>query len=491
MYDAFISHSSKNKEAVVLEFVERLEEKGISVWLDQKEILYGENILEKVADGIQGSYAVLLVLTPEFFESFWTPLEIGVSLGHPLMTNVIPIIVNASKDIIKTKFPWILTVKHIEYDYSNVDKTINETQKAITDLKLKSRHKAPELIYRNSVRKLHSIDMPAPNKISILVTEYDQISKINVNTAIYQASQIAKAIIDDLSEKNCLSFLKTSPLQKLEGLLNEATGLSKNTYEHLKLLLNIDDGNTLPAFTNDASRKKMVDMSIASVVDWYASYLKSNVLPNDECLDIVQAGTLTQQDFLDIYEIDRLVLRHDLIAPASVAYSWYKYNVYSHIAIRSRVTEKIIGYITLFPITDELFQEIKQGNFKDSHLSTDRIRQYDMPDFYILYVSCVAIHPAYQNTKAFSFLYKAVIQMMLDLAVEREVYVTEIITEASTTQGEKLCKIIGLKKMCDTNLGTALYQGTLLPPSLRLASLAGSRLIHFYQDKYEQFKLLF
>ena len=81
--------------------------------------------------------------------------------------------------------------------------------------------------------------------------------------------------------------------------------------------------------------------------------------------------------------------------------------------------------------------------------------------------------------------------MMYELATNREVYITDIITEASTKQGEKLCKILGLKKLMDTNIGTELYTASLLPPSLRLNSLFGRKLIRFYQERYDEMRDLF
>ena len=123
-------------------------------------------------------------------------------------------------------------------------------------------------------------------------------------------------------------------------------------------------------------------------------------------------------------------------------------------------------------------------------MSTDGLRQYDMADFYKLYAASVCVHPQFQNTLAFNRLYHALIEMMYELAVEREVYITDIITEASTKQGEKLCKILGFKKLINTNLDTELYTATLLPPSLRLNSLFGKKLLNFYQIRYDEISSL-
>ena len=52
MFDAFISHSSKDKEKIVFELVQKLEKKNIDVWLDANEILAGDTILNAVEKGV-------------------------------------------------------------------------------------------------------------------------------------------------------------------------------------------------------------------------------------------------------------------------------------------------------------------------------------------------------------------------------------------------------------------------------------------------------
>ena len=48
MFDAFISHSSRDKEKIVYQLVKDLESRNIDVWLDSNEILAGDTILEEV-----------------------------------------------------------------------------------------------------------------------------------------------------------------------------------------------------------------------------------------------------------------------------------------------------------------------------------------------------------------------------------------------------------------------------------------------------------
>lgn len=48
---------------------------GVTVWFDEDQILPGDSIPQKVEDGIEHSDAIILCLSPRFFDSEWTPAE--------------------------------------------------------------------------------------------------------------------------------------------------------------------------------------------------------------------------------------------------------------------------------------------------------------------------------------------------------------------------------------------------------------------------------
>jgi hypothetical protein len=492
MYDVFISHSSKDKDEYIYKLRNELKLLGHEVWLDADIILTGDNILDEIKKGIEESLCVVLVLTRNFFSSNWTALEVGLASVNPKI-QIIPVVVDMQTSEIADKFPFLLTMKYLPLGKDNIVECAKALSASI--IRLRNRHTVNDpLNYRSKVRQLNNFDSPITNRLSILIAEYEQICKISVDAGILHTSKIANSIIDDL-------YMRTKRPEDsgditydamLDVLLVRSAGMNQGVYEHLKLLISNVNSQKTP-FMNDADKKKMFDLSLAAVLDWFLVYISAFLRKNksDERIEAVWYDEMTFQDFVDMHEIDKLVLRPDLIALPEVSYKWYQYNNYSHIAVRSSATNKIVGYFVLFPVTDELFDEIKSGNFKDNELDIEGIRRYDFPDFYKLYVACVCVHPDYQNTVAFHKLYNSLIKMMFDLATEREAYITEIITEASTPHGLKLCKILGLKKIMDTNIDTEIYGTTLLPPSLRLNSNFGSKLIRFYQDKYAELGDLF
>lgn len=489
MFDAFISHSSRDKEKIVYQLVKDLESRNINVWLDSNEILAGNTILDEVEKGVATALCTVLIITPAFFESFWTPVEIGLALGKHKSYNLIPVLCDVSIEDIAQRFPMLLTLKYLILDSDKIELCTEELYKNIVLIKQKYEIEFPTISFHKAVKKFNACDIPTANTISILLSEYQQIVEINVRAAVLHASQIAITIINDLFIR---LPIKSSSIDtvvgKLDSIKMSSIGLNENVYEHLKLLSTPSLDTNMSLLTNDSDRRKLAEMSMTAVLEWYSKYLLHNKIIPPDRFEIVWPEDLSYSDFITMYKIDCMVLREDLIAPPEITYAWYQYNNYTHIAIRSTVTKKIIGYFTVLPVTDQLYEDIQSGYFKDNDLTTENLRKYDVPDFYKLYIACVCIHPDYQNTSAFNKLYNALLKLMLELAVEREIYVANIITEASTLQGEKFCKILGLKRLVNTQINTKIYGATLLPPSWQLKTSFGSKLMKYYKEKYEELR---
>jgi len=74
MVSVFLSHSSQDKP-FVRDLAGALEAGGeITVWLDEREIGYGENIVLKIGQGLEAD-VVLLILSPDSVESKWVKEE--------------------------------------------------------------------------------------------------------------------------------------------------------------------------------------------------------------------------------------------------------------------------------------------------------------------------------------------------------------------------------------------------------------------------------
>lgn len=80
---AFISHSTKDKP-----FVRRLASdlvlNGVKVWLDEQQIMVGDSIPEKIAQGLAESDFFLLVMSKNSVESPWVKKELNSALVHEI-----------------------------------------------------------------------------------------------------------------------------------------------------------------------------------------------------------------------------------------------------------------------------------------------------------------------------------------------------------------------------------------------------------------------
>ena len=68
----FLSHATADKERYVIPFAKKLDEVGISYWLDEAEIKWGDKIGQKINDGLSKSSFVVVFLTGSFFGRNWT-----------------------------------------------------------------------------------------------------------------------------------------------------------------------------------------------------------------------------------------------------------------------------------------------------------------------------------------------------------------------------------------------------------------------------------
>ena len=120
MMKVFISHVH-NDEALAQKIVAILEEAGLEVWDDTREILPGDNWAEQVAQALKESEAMVVLLTPEATRSRWIRREIEYALGEERYSKrLIPVLVGDPADFSQEAIPWILwrlqMIKLSEYD---------------------------------------------------------------------------------------------------------------------------------------------------------------------------------------------------------------------------------------------------------------------------------------------------------------------------------------------------------------------------------------
>jgi len=103
----FISHASTDTP-LAKRVAAVLRESGFQVW-DDTEIFPGENWAAKLAEALQESDAMVVLLTPDSLRSPNVTYEVGYALGKAnYKGRVVPVIAAPPEQVPKESIPWVL-----------------------------------------------------------------------------------------------------------------------------------------------------------------------------------------------------------------------------------------------------------------------------------------------------------------------------------------------------------------------------------------------
>lgn len=114
MPSVFISYSATDK-AIARRISEGLEKSGISVWLDQEQILAGDNIRDRISEGLRSVDYLIVLLSESSNQSEWVRHEIGVAYERfqiDAPVSIIPVRIDSSP--LSSEFQGI---RHIDMSY--------------------------------------------------------------------------------------------------------------------------------------------------------------------------------------------------------------------------------------------------------------------------------------------------------------------------------------------------------------------------------------
>lgn len=98
-YDVFLSHSGTDK-ALVRQVAQRLKASGLTYWLDEEQIVFGDPIVQRIEDGLQKSRYVVVALSENLSTSGWARVEYGPILHREFSgetsRRVIPLTLDGS-----------------------------------------------------------------------------------------------------------------------------------------------------------------------------------------------------------------------------------------------------------------------------------------------------------------------------------------------------------------------------------------------------------
>ena len=495
MFDIFISHSSIDKSCFVEPLVDELNKLGLQVWYDKHSIHKGDKIKDSIIKGIAESVVFVAVLSKNYYKSNWSNLELGIlQAGRP--DNLLPIIFSDIKKLTGQKYPFILEHNYIEVD---LEKEITAIALELKDIVAGKKQESglwhiEKTNMSSLVKELHSYNSVALEQLAIHLNCFLKKLYSDRLAAINEVKFMIEYLLHDVSNIENIFIAPNSSI--LDAFLN-IEFLSQNLKEHLKYLKQFIHKFFHENYAVNALEQEemyLLQFSIYSIIEWYMiTYFKKPILTPKKIIPVLPED-FTENDILESYEIEKLVLPAELIASPSTDKEWFDYNPLTNIGARDTDSGKLIGFFTSLPISDELYEKIRSGKFDDTTIPVSDIRQYDIPGFYKLYLCSFCIHPAYNTTTAFKIIYSNFIDFLLALASEREIFISNIIADGVTQKGANLCESIGMTKVTKSIHNSDVYEACLIPPTLttiKLNNRIGQKLLAYYEQMYNDYREIY
>lgn len=133
MRDVFICHASEDKINYVYPLIGELSTVGITYWVDEAEIMWGDDIIKKINQGLQQSKYIIVLITQNFLNKNWPQTELCNALNIEFSRNksyVLPIFC-IDEEYVYERYPLLSSKRFIKWE-SGVNKIKEELEKILT-----------------------------------------------------------------------------------------------------------------------------------------------------------------------------------------------------------------------------------------------------------------------------------------------------------------------------------------------------------------------
>lgn len=234
-HDVFISYARPD-QSFSQRLAELLSSQGFSVYYDIADIAVGNALVDSLQNAILNSRYVLIVMSPDYFNSLWSKKELELALNQEIETNTIKVIPLLYRDC---EIPPLLNRK-VYLDFRSSEQFKTSEQRLIESL-------GPKSPKKSFFKRLFTIEDSKESNVEI-----GSIPKKNLE------SDELKSMITDLKLK-VESFIDDSQSQKTAPSTNSTSVNSKLCF--VVMPFNSDDLNDIyeyflkPAIENNCGLK--------------------------------------------------------------------------------------------------------------------------------------------------------------------------------------------------------------------------------------------
>ena len=128
----FISHSSVDKPFVKEIMKELSTNNSLKFWIDEKEIMVGDNIQESISRNLRDSDFILLIISRNSTNSDWVNFEISQFMGFSNNKKIIPILKDKKGNFSIPIDNLLKQIKYLDFsDKNNWNKNIEELKSVL------------------------------------------------------------------------------------------------------------------------------------------------------------------------------------------------------------------------------------------------------------------------------------------------------------------------------------------------------------------------
>jgi len=134
-YDVFISHATEDKEDFVRPLAQELQSRGIKVWYDEFELVWGDGLRRSIDKGLANSRYGIVVFSEAFFKKEWTQYELDGLVNREMngIKVILPIWHKVSKDDVQKYSPSLADKLALNSFMYSVEEIAEEIQKLINN----------------------------------------------------------------------------------------------------------------------------------------------------------------------------------------------------------------------------------------------------------------------------------------------------------------------------------------------------------------------
>lgn len=140
-------------------------------------------------------------------------------------------------------------------------------------------------------------------------------------------------------------------------------------------------------------------------------------------------------------------------------------------------TNEIVGYWHFVPLFEADFQRAIRGELRDSEITSDKVRLFELPGRYPIYFVSFGLLPRFRRTKGYKLLLYSLFDVLLQLAKD-EILLDQVCANAYSSSGDSLCKSFGL-----THVGPHSEKGNIYASTI--PAILGSDICVGYRDLKE------